>query len=623
ERGYDVTYLRCSDIKDRLQLLDQLTSERGPAARPLVIALDGYDEANLLRLDKKDIKREVLTALFEISFRPRVFVILNSRLIPMSEESIYLGIANLMYDLRQQDSTTVVELKPFRKPQIEAWLDAYSNAKAKRGYEQRLFREDLGHLHKNLANACHNPLFLYMLAARFYEAGIERLTDVYDLYESFVDNTVTGKFRFEKRQAASIAEVSRHYRAFLREMALAISATNDLEFDSKTLDAWNLDANDRLYSIPYATVRETIEKTAERLLDPVDLGDIDRRRLINNVLTCYFLAESGDRWRFTDNNILFFLLAEALLLATKHTVTKGSIEGFASAFTSALNSPTIPLHPLSVELLLLRLASEPSEERERISEFLAELFRMPLVLTAGSGSKQLDPQEVRRLATLLVVIFLRVSERKYSELSDFLSSLQIHLRMLAKTDVRAYDILRSFFRSLTVREGRFDGFDFDGFNFQGSLFESVKFEKCRFCDPVFDHLVLDGERAEFRHCTLERVDARSVSGRARFEASEVELRLTDPGDLDLHFENCHVKDLNIHAKRHTHPAKVRVSVDGGRVDHLILRKLVVERLELRNCEHPVLKLEGSKVWLLRVNARCTSKRIVSKDGQSKIYEVKD
>ncbi len=615
DQGYEVHFFRCSDLYQRIKVLERFSAKQEPEDPPMVIALDGYDETNLLRRDRKGVKREFLQRIVEISKNPGVFLILNSRLIPLDEESIYLGISGLLYDELRAEVTTFIELDAFRTQQIEQWLNASANEHAKRGSEERLFRSDLRHLHKHLAAACKNPLFLYMLSTRFYESGFSGIEDIYELYRSFVDKTVTGKFRGERSKARSIAEISRSYRRFLRGMALEISAANDFVFDASNLNAWNLDPNLEIYSISYERVQDTVDRTAREILAPKALEDLLEERLTWNVLTCYFLEESAGRWRFSDNNILFFLNAEVFLEALAGAAGTDSDQDPLATFPQALRR-SVPLHPLSIELLMSRLVSMPPRQQQSIRDFLKALVEDQRLLKLWRATEPALSASYRRIETVMALAFLKLYQGSHQLIPRFLPELGKHARELAYLDEVAFNIFRAFFRGITVKHGFFELQNFSGFNFQRSRFVATQFDICDFIDPAADGLKL--EACCFRLCKLEPVRAREISGSARFVQCTVDLEIRDPGSLELEFDHCHIKNLHLYANRRSSENKVQIAFASCKIDHLILRKLDISSLEIADSIYPQLKLEGSRARVNIQDSERTSRKVLGTDGQSQV-----
>jgi len=618
DKGYDTAFFRCGGIMSNLDQLKNFVNARSADANPVLIALDGYDESNLLRLDKKDIKSELLQSILEISFKSQVYLIFNSRPISMNENSIYLSISMLMFDNMQAEMTSFVELRPFTKTQIDHWLDAYSNAKARSGNEHRLHRSGLSTLHKSLSGACANPLFLYMLAVGYYEGGMEDLRDIYSLYKSFVDKTVNGKFHFEQQTIARpIEEIGKCYRNFLRDMAVEISANNYLPFDSDQLDAWNLDPNTSSYAISYENVRGTVERTAAALLEPRVLSELDRGRLTSNVLTCYFLEEADRQWRFKDNNILFFLLAEVFLESLRAAVRLNcSAGGLAACFPDLLHLGRIPLHPLSLELLLNRLTLLEPEEKKQTTKFLRTLVANRQILVLWQTQGVTDSGLQLRIETLLALVFLKIYTESYHDVPLFFDNLRAHGDLVRQMDPVAYDIFRAFFRGLNVRGGVLHGYRFDGYNFQDSRFVGASFEHSAIIESALDHVCF--EEVQFQLCKLQSVKAQDVGGSAIFELCDIDLEIKGPRRLSLKFDGCRIKNLHLYADRRISSKKITIILNDCQVENIILRKLDIELLDLRGGRHPILKLEGSRVKLRIVESNCTSVKKWQEDAQSKV-----
>lgn len=607
-------FFQCSDLSDSLDRIETYCRRRPITSNRCLMVFDGFDETSLLAKGRSDTQHRLLKHILRLLHNSDVYVVVNSRLIPTDTDEAYLGLSLLAHDELGRRSVDVLTVEHYGDREIEQWLDAYANIGATAGVEHRLYRDNLKHLHKNLHKACKNPLFLYMLSRTFRDGRTAGLGDVYDIYSQFVDRTVAGKFSGVGRASPhqAIKEVQKTYREFLRTLALALDSTGVLTYEASDLENWGLDGNAKIFGIPYKDVRTAVEDTAKQVIESELLEDIDRSRLPGNVLACYFLEEVEGRWRFRDNNIVFFLLAEILFEGLKQGFVEGSAtKTLQDTFRDIATLQQIPIHPVSINMLRHRLRRLDDVEKAALIRILHELYHSGVLvkqrgLVASAAS-------ALRLKVLLVVTLLTIYTDSYRDMPKFFEDVAWLARVLEARDRAGFDVLRASFRGARYREARWVGASFDDYDFSGSTFQDCEFRRSELLKPRLDHV--SAENLMFRLCEIDDLDVETLTGNVYFNQCEkVAARFRDTTALTLTLTDCGVRSLIVQGKQHVTHARVNVRIERCKVEQLILRDLTVRDLVIVDSEYPTIKVEGSNVRYDISTSKCSSRHRWRDDG---------
>lgn len=160
-------------------------------------------------------------------------------------------------------------------------------------------------------------------------------------------------------------------------------------------------------------------------------GNINTSRLKENILTCYFLDCYNGAWRFKDNNLLFFLIAEIyyekLNLISKeyndYSITNDDINGgnkyiiSNTLYESLQIEKSIPLHPLSIEFLFQKINKITPEKKKIIWNFLFSLIENGFILQINEKNLQKLDIEKLNIDILLLLIFKHINTGNYEDIN--------------------------------------------------------------------------------------------------------------------------------------------------------------------------------------------------------------
>jgi len=138
--------------------------------------------------------------------------------------------------------------------------------------------------------------------------------------------------------------------------------------------------------------------------------------------------------------------------------------------------------------------------------------------------------------------------------------------------------------------------------------------------------VINGARMDnvcFESCILDDINADGVSGKILFKnCRPVHLTLKNPNDLNLKFQNCHVKYIHIHNDSRAGSHNVSCTFSDCKIDCAIFRKAKVAPLIIEKTEYPTLKVNGSVVrYRIDGLSKCLSHKQFEVDGQTDKKEM--
>lgn len=616
--GQKTLFFRCSDVSliknysDFYNLIIDLKANN----QPLFCFFDGYDELNLLGNDNLEIIGNFLKNLIRLSKEPEIYVSLNSRNIHKKEDEVYLSISLQFNELRDICIEYIV-LDEYTNDQIRDYLDAFSNAMAKRKKEHRLYLKDIKRLHKNLKKACYNPLFLYSLESAFYEKGIEEFSELYDIYESFVQKTILGKFSDDKNpDNQAILEIREKYKIFLRKLASEILIRNRrIEFDREQIYEFYLDKNEKSYYIENAKISNEIQQIAAEILSKDLLNNISQQRLRENVLTCYFLDSNGSFWRIKDNNLLFFLVAEGYYERLSLVLNKyiyysfgdrseediSEHEFYNELYESFKFEKRIPLHPLTIEFLFQKIDRLTEDKKEFLWSFIKSLIDNEQILNISAENiKKLDIAKVN-IDIILLLIFKRINTAGYDEINliYFFKRYYWFISAAKIVDRNYLYLAQRFFKASNIKGVELRRINFDGYNFDYSKLKNIHFIQDKFHEVRMNFCELD--RTIFTLCDLKSVEFSGFKGNVQFknciiEKLYVKNAISSQEKISsLTFKNCQIKHLEIHSEEKNVSHTIDIKFVGSDINALIVDNTLFRNFILRNCMHSELNLNDQHI----------------------------
>jgi len=601
--GFRTIFLQCSDvslISDYCQFYN-LIAHLKPNNAPLYCFFDGYDELNLLSKDKLEIIGSFLKNLIQLSKAHDIFVIMNSRNIHKQEEDVYLSIGLQFEELKNQNIEYVV-LEEYLNNQISDYLDAYSNAMAKRKKEHRLYLPDIKNLHKNLKAACYNPLFLYCLESAFYEKGAEQFTELYDIYDIFVQKTIFGKFSDDKNpENPSIKEIRNKYKYFLRKLASETLIRNrKVEFDKEQIYEFYLDKNDKSYYLENSKISHEIQDIATEILSDDIIKNISKERLRENVLSCYFLDCNEYNWRIKDNNLLFFLVAEGyyekLSITLKNYINyaksnvseENESEFYTQLYDSFKFEQKIPLHPLSIEFLFQKIDKLSKERKEYLWSFIRTLIDKKEILNISEANiRKLDINKLN-IDIILLLIFKRINTARYDEIEliYFFKRYYWFISAAKIIDRNYLYLAQRFFKQSNIKGVELRRINFDGYNFDFSKLKNIHFIQDKFHDVRMNNCELD--KVKFTLCDLKNFEFYGFSGNVLFSNCIIEkLYVKTPRSEDvissLKFKNCQIKWIEFHSEEKNISKTISIEFITSDIKTLVVDNILFEDFIVKNC----------------------------------------
>jgi len=589
ERGDDVLFVEARDVRDDAaygRLLDRMRARRW-GERELYVIVDEFDALLAARQEANSQSDAVLTQLLHLAERPCYHVVLLSREgvrggRDVSDRVLHFATAALVET--ERSAVDVVEVLPFRKQEQRRWLERYSIES--RGFDVGLAPHHLEEVHKHIVNACRTPLFLYLLAQSFHQQ--KKFDDLYGVYETFVDRTAQGKFGGPAPQLPGIA---RHYREFLRSLAAGIAKHAVLRFDDSSVSELLLDPNVEEYSIPDAEIQPLItqfEREYDRAAETTQ-----RQRFEANLLTCYFLEEVGASWRFRDNNVLFFLLAEQHVLSIEAAVDAYLREGVVNAARALEPVGATSLHPIAVDFVLYRLRGLPRDARAERAEVLAEVLGVgdahgtPLPAVDDDGL-------ARRLA--LVLYLLTLNHGHHRRIPRLFAELQWLATGAERRALPYQNIVCRSLRDVEIYGARVHGMSLDRYDFSRASLRDLRFEGCslkrdvRFYGTRFRNV-------RFDTCDVE-LDLTEAVGSCRFEDSRVRLVIAASGGLSLEFAGCSIRAIDLQGGGHN-AEPVQLRFKACRIERLHVHDLTRgwSEITLDQCTYNDFLLQRSRVQL--------------------------
>ena len=502
------------------------------------------DESFLLTASGKD-SEELFRELLFVAKQRKLHVLVNSRLVASEDERRELNFSEyleelvlLVCDELRIDEFTSIRLDPFTKDRLKDWLDSDFQRRKKTHRLQLALPLDTSIVKRarnNLLHSCYNPLFAHIFSDRFYEED-DSFDDIYGIYETFVDKTIGGKFAKERRSGnRAIKEIQREYRTIVQEMAVSIASIYEFQFYTEDLHEWRVDHNRKRYVLPHEKVHQIITELTEKWVDPHILERLQSDHLGRNILACYFFEEGSEGWRFRDNNIIFFLLAEVLM---DDLLSRQFREAPDAPLTTRLprfsRPDRVPLHPVAVRMWLSKLRRLSDQRKLELREDLLAAYNEGRFLS--NVTRVDDTSKEVRLQLYLSLAFIHINT-DYHRQDFFFEELERLMKQLFRVDPRAFDVFRASLRYAKITNTSWSGQNLNGFNFSDCYFVDLTFDRCEMKDVIANDLVADNVSVELcRPCELKGT---GLKGKLSFnDCPNVVVDVTLTEDLSLTFKNC-------------------------------------------------------------------------------------
>ena len=625
-QNQDVIFIRCSEIShitdyDHLLTLANERKNKPGIREKLFVIFDGFNEIRYHSNQKSELSDQILKNIIKLSGEKNIYIMLNSRVLPKNSDIIkglFEEMLCALWDYTNTDSVLYVILDYYEKEKIKMWIDNYNklipeeridNIKGKLEYSK------IKGLHKNLYRACANPLFLYMLTIFYYSNNLIEINDIYSIYEVFIDKTVKGKFEYGKSSYKALENIEIKYRDFLREIAVAINSMTILKLEEEDPESQILDSNANNYGIDTKNLSHKVIIAAEQFLGKNQIQNVDKDRFVQTILTCYFFGYNAGKWIFTDNNILFFFLAEKIFNNIGIIIQKHKPGCDINELFSITNDfSNINLHSLLMEMLFSRIRLLPEHEITSLVEVIYQFISNRLILQISE--ENLKNMSLNKINTdlFLCLLFIRFYKRTFKNLPFFFRRLDWLLNAAKQIDsekrTHYLNIARRFFKSATIVDTKIKRTNFTYFNFDYSTLINTEFTQVKFYGSRLNNLIFGGN-IKFNLCELKKVEMNNAKMKSEKCSisfnncllNDIELAVDDTLENDgcssvLHikFKRCYLRNVKFHLqekKKHRSRDVILEFYDCSIDDNFIFRNCFSSIFNMERCYFKTLKFEGS------------------------------
>jgi len=553
KKGWNCYFVKSSRIdEDIINSIDRCITELSAKVDNILIIFDSLEDLYNPKISESKLFHDIIKRTIKISrLSKNVHFLFNTRFLGKTDEDTFKVLSEAYFDKEIYELKFVV-LGEFDKPKQADWLDSIANAQAKiQNKEERIYSKELKH--HGLIGACKNPLFLYKVSDFFYEDEEKLLTKTYFIYKQFVDKTVKGRYQDENPYGSkSIQDITENYKLFLRfaakEIAKKITIFNQ---NVKSSDEIGLDPNFDQYTISHDILSLRAVDLIEKEISY--LHEIDQARMITNMMSCYFFehVKSTDSWKFRDNNIIYFLIAEDIFETIKAVfAANNATETIYEELLSCLN---VFFHPFIIDLLVNRIRYEDQEAIGWISAHLESMIKNGIILEFQKHDGVFLPIQKIRIDAILGIIFIQVNKSFYYSFPLILNNLMVLAQLAHPIDISAFNAIRRSFRDAVLDGIKLQHQDLDGYNLSGSSLRNALIEKCHIDDFMLTNTVL--ENTTFRNCHIEFLNLHNSSGTIFFERCTISNINATNCQLDtIKFSECTIDILNIiFDKNHSRP----------------------------------------------------------------------
>ena len=585
EKGYDTVFLKARDLfaYNNYTEISQAINDRTAPGINLVLIIDAVEDLFTIGSHNEYRTNTIIRSLFGcLRSNSQVYYILNYRLIPDSNDSIHEEILLSLEEFARISMLSNLELRYFTKDSIEKYLDRFSSAVEVHTRATPLFISELKGYHKNFLKACENPIFLFMVCDYYYGDDFDDIGNAYSLYKNFVEKTIKGRFLTEAPHgSASLAPISNEYHKFVSMIAVEIGKRARLDIDDDLLDNWHLDSNKANYGIIFNELDDVINKFFLQIRS--SLHEFTGRRISDRMMNCYFFSFLNGLWKFRDNNILFFLIADhifSILDNALNIYVQDPHNNVLSSYLALNEISEIGIHPLTIELLFSRIDTLEHGEYNRLAEMILSYIQKDIILSINEWNlEKLNVGKVK-LDLLLLLIFLKYNENNYSELEYYFKRLHWHVSAVKSINPDICYIAKRFHRDAKISNIEIRRVNLKEYNFSGASFQEVKLIQNKMNAALLRHN--NFRKTSFYLCELDNTIL-SPTGEINLDYCRAKrLIIQDPANFTLKIRRSFIETLQVKCNRRVNTV-INIEINESTLADIIITSSRVNKFSVSRC----------------------------------------
>ncbi len=639
ENKEDVIFIKCSDFSDGYKgrdyslFLEDAKKRKRPSSK-LFIIFDGFEEVNYLQKSKADIRDHLLKHIIKLSREEDFYVVLNTRKTLLSanssSEDLLIEISLQVFDEIQNNEFKFLHINYFSKSQIGDFLDSFANEMGKVGFEARLSYPSIKKINKKILKACENPLFLFMLNLFFYENQVDiSQAQIFSVYEEFVKSTIRGKFQ---GISSAINELSHDYERYLFEIASLISKNNTIQSSESDYDEWQLDSNQRPYSISLKKLSPEITALAKHLEENI-YPNLEESRLPGNVLSCYFFEISNKVCYFKDNNILFFFLAKKWMMLLEDVWEDDASEkNTEDAYKKLIDEGITHINSTIFDFIIRRIRLDKKLQlQNNLINFIQRVLNKKLLfLFENSEFSDSDFRIRTTVDFVLLILFMNFNNKGYHDFPDFFDWIDWYNRICSSFIPNCGNTLKSMFRRISLYNLNISKISLEGCNFDDAKISDSKFNLVSFIETRMNKVSFDA--VDFELCFIENLYINESFGNITFNNSRIiSLRgcsFAETGinkDLILEFNNCYIKEIKFEKNSSSDSTLsfINLEFNNCNIEKIIFRWSRSEKIHFYQTRYNLLDIEHSQVKLIELEKTLCSNRIFTGNPSSEPEVIND
>ena len=512
-------------------------------------------------------------------------------------------------------SLEFIELQYFSQKKVQQWVTLYSLAAESYKMKACFTYDEISKANKNLKTSCSNPLLLVMMAESQDPMIISNNQGWFNLFDGFIQKTIKGKFQLENKINHLLQGNTAKYKEFIYEIASKIFEYSQQPLDLKQYNDpdFILDPNTKYYSIKQEEVRQSIRDILN-----IDADD----KLLIQYLSCYFFEFecSTNRWKFKDNNVLFFLCASkicTLLFSVLDTFLNNKpIENSTKRLISSFKN--FPLHPVVIEFILDKIIN--SNKKEDICALIKDLLNQNVVINIPQKDSFIIDYNKIKFDILLSIVFLRLNKHEYkTELNHYFKRISQYYSFVKIIDKDISSIIQRYYRNLIINNAEIRRINFKGYNWNNSLLKKVLYIQCKFQDTSMCNIKY--KDVKFNLCYLNNIKFMNFEGNVNFHTCE--LKKTTFGltkDAILFFSNCIIDNVWIKCTSSSIPFVTfnrcdirQLHIECDRICFSLLQPILSSKIHLH-----ATKLFADQQIILQLGGVVSFDKIFDKDSNSYI-----
>ena len=556
-------------------------------SQKLIVFIDSIDELNY----KDSIKKLFDSIFICVKQNNKIYFVVNSRFYikirePANIKKIEDIFSEEIFNILDRPKFLYVKMKNLDTKPLN---DLFTDLNTTNEYEKSLNTQYIKEHYKHILDTCKIPLFAYVIGDYYYSHDFSLPDTLSDIYNSFIEKTIKGKFSRECSNHPRIKDHELEYHSLLKLLAISMinKTTHYLNY-SNTEESFFSDNIKYPFYIELSKLSYEAKKICDNIATFEDYYSEEHKDNINaDFLNCYFFkvckTDEEDIFSFSDENTMCYLAAEYIFDKLVPLLNEIDIDDRIDGMINSLDQ-FFP-NPLAMDFLIERINREVISNDTKRNNITKNINKILNYMSAYYSQRTQNSVSVKGIMAqiILMIIFVKFNRKSYKGidnnhffkhfylLNKVAKAMELNGQHSLQSDRHRY-LIERYFSECVIVDGFFRRLNLKYFNFNKSEMVNCIFSQCKFFRSNFrDTKFKDDTR--FDLCEFNNVIFSSkISDNIVFQDSTI-INCKFIGvysDRIILFDNCRIANLEF--AKHIFSKRIRIIFRNCNIQNIIVNE---------------------------------------------------